>query len=379
MKAASLDGAGLREDSHFSEDHLHLALEAAGVGLWYWDLKQYSLVWNDQCKALFGFARDDAVTYERFLAALHPDDRAHVNGVIQAIIRDGIEYNTEYRSVWPDESVHWLNARGRVRRDDSGEAVRMMGSVVDITQRKLAEERAHESEHRCRRLMDSNIIGVVIADNERILEANHAYLDILGMTRDDLDNGGINWRRHTPPEHLWTDERAVEQLIANGACEPFEKEYHRKDGSRVPVIIGTVLLNHDPFTCLSLVLDLTERKRAEAQIRESERRWRRLMNSNIIGVAVAGDAGMIDANQVYLEMLGCTRAELEIGKVHWRDFTPSELRRFDQVAKSQLLAEGASKPYEKEYVRRDGTRVPVLVGRLCLLRSLPAGSLSLSI
>ncbi len=372
VKATSLDGADLHEIAHFSEDHLHLALEAAGVGLWYWDLKRNSLVWNDQCTALFGFARDDAVTYERFLAALHPDDRTRVNGVIQAIIHDGIEYNTEYRSVWPDESVHWLDARGRIRRDDSGKAVRMMGSVVDITERKLAEERAHESEHRWRRLMDSNIIGVTVADNHRFLDANRAFLDMMGFTRAEMEAGELSWYEQTPPEYRKVDDLALGQITANGACEPFEKEFSRKDGSRVPVLIGTVLLEKSPFRCLSFLLDLTERKRADAQISESEQRWRRLMGSNIIGIAVANDEGIIDANGLYLEMLGCTPAELKIGKLHWRDFTPPEYRQRDYTARAQVLSEGASKPYEKEYVRRDGTRLPVMVGASLLTAEPPS-------
>jgi PAS domain S-box-containing protein len=133
-----------------------------------------------------------------------------------------------------------------------------------------------EREARIRRLVDANIVGIFIFDLDgRIFEANDAFLRIVGYDRDDLVAGRLCWTELTPPELLERDRRErMPQLLATGTLQPFEKEYFRKDGSRVPVLIGAASLEASGNQGVSFVLDLTERKRAEAEARESEQRYR---------------------------------------------------------------------------------------------------------
>jgi PAS domain S-box-containing protein len=129
-----------------------------------------------------------------------------------------------------------------------------------------------EREAKIRRLVDANIIGIVISDLDgRIIEANDAFLDMLGYTRDDLASGRIQWQELTPAEWQATSDQAVAQIRATGSCDVFEKAYLRKDGSRVPVLVAGAAL--EQAQAVSFILDLTERKRAEAEARESERRY----------------------------------------------------------------------------------------------------------
>jgi PAS domain S-box-containing protein len=138
-----------------------------------------------------------------------------------------------------------------------------------------------------RRLVDANIIGIIIWDIEgRILEANDAFLRMTRYDRDDLASGRLDRRDLTPAEWRERDERTVAELKTIGTVQPFEKEYFRKDGSRLPVLIGAVLFEANGNQGLSFVLDLTERKRAEAEARESERRYRETL------------AGLAHANRV---------------------------------------------------------------------------------
>jgi PAS domain S-box-containing protein len=132
-----------------------------------------------------------------------------------------------------------------------------------------------DREGKIRRLVDANIIGIIVADTEgRIFEANDAFLHILGFDRDDFASGNVRWNELTPPE--WRDRtaRALEELLMTGAAQPFEKEYFRKDGSRVPVLIGYTAFEEKRDKGIAFVLDLTERKRAENAWRESEDRFR---------------------------------------------------------------------------------------------------------
>jgi PAS domain S-box-containing protein len=126
-----------------------------------------------------------------------------------------------------------------------------------------------------RRLVDANIVGIIIWDLEgRILEANDAFLYMLGYDREDLTSGRLNRTDLTPAEWRDRDARTVEELKRMGTVQPFEKEYFRKDGSRVPVLLGGAMFEQSPNQGVSFVLDLTERKRAEAEARDSERRYR---------------------------------------------------------------------------------------------------------
>ena len=129
-----------------------------------------------------------------------------------------------------------------------------------------------EREAQIRRLVDANIVGVLISDMDgRVLEANDAFLRIVGYTRDDLASGRIRWTELTPPEWHAASQRAVAQLRATGSADLFEKEYLRKDGTRVPVLIAAAALTGTPIQSVAFVVDLTERKRGEEE-RERLRR-----------------------------------------------------------------------------------------------------------
>ena len=121
------------------------------------------------------------------------------------------------------------------------------------------------------RLVDANIIGVATCDAEgRILEANDAYLDMLGYSRDELTSGRIAWRELTPPEWEDVSNRAVAEIQATGRCGVFEKEYFRKDGTRVPILMASAAIDESPRQIVAFVLDLTARKRAEEALKRSE-------------------------------------------------------------------------------------------------------------
>jgi PAS domain S-box-containing protein len=131
-----------------------------------------------------------------------------------------------------------------------------------------------EREARIRRLVDSNIIGILFWDaHGDISYANDAFLSMTGYTRQELVSGAVGWKDMTPTDHHVDDAQRVDQLRSSGQVPPREKEFFRKDGSRVPVLIGSALLAGSSDQSISFVLDLTERKQAEAEARESEHRY----------------------------------------------------------------------------------------------------------
>jgi PAS domain S-box-containing protein len=160
-----------------------------------------------------------------------------------------------------------------------------------------------EREARIRRLVDSNIIGIMIWDLKgRIIEGNQAFLDMLGYSREDLISGRLRWTELTPPEWRDADERAVARLKAAGTVQPREKEYLRKDGSRVPVLLGATTFGDKQDEGVAFVLDLTERKHAELE----RRRLASLVEqaNDLMAIADLSGGTPIYLNEAGLKMVG---------------------------------------------------------------------------
>jgi PAS domain S-box-containing protein len=141
------------------------------------------------------------------------------------------------------------------------------GFVRDLTEQRAAEEALSRSEERYRRLVDAGIIGIFTADTKgNVLDANGAFLEMVGYSLEEVRSGRVRWADMTPPEWRHLDERAIEQLRATGVATPWEKEYIRKDGTRVPILVGVVLLDGATGECACFSLDLSERKQAQAAV-----------------------------------------------------------------------------------------------------------------
>jgi PAS domain S-box-containing protein len=117
-----------------------------------------------------------------------------------------------------------------------------------------------EDEQRFRRLVDANVIGVTVSDDDRVIESNDAWLNIVGRTREELEAGDISWRAITAPEWAAQDDQVTRKLADEGWVAPYEKEYIRPDGARVPVLLSGVTLDRDPLRVVAIVIDLSERR-----------------------------------------------------------------------------------------------------------------------
>ncbi len=145
-----------------------------------------------------------------------------------------------------------------------------------VGERERAEaevrELARGLEAKIRRLVEANVVGIVMWNlNGSITAANGAFLHMVQYAREDVASGRVRWTDLTPAEWRGRDERAIAELEASGIFQPFEKEYFRKDGSRVPVLLGGALFEGGGNEGVAFVLDLTEQKRAQESLRASER------------------------------------------------------------------------------------------------------------
>jgi PAS domain S-box-containing protein len=180
--------AELHQQIQESRERLELSIEGTQQGMWDYNLAAHQAYWSPQCKRLFGLEPDDSpVTNEQFFACLHPWDRDRVAAAVSSVCQTYENYDIEYRSVWADGSIHWLHARGKVLRDRHDQPSHILGTVMDISDRKHTEAALRESEQRFRELFNTTyqFIGLLSPDGI-LLEANQTALDFGGLTREDV-------------------------------------------------------------------------------------------------------------------------------------------------------------------------------------------------
>jgi len=163
-------------------------------------------------------------------------------------------------------------------------------AAISLENARLYTE-LQEREARIRRLVDSNIVGILIWDFQgRVIEANQAFLDIVGYVPEDLVSGQLRWTELTPVEWRDADDQAMAELKAAGTVQPREKEYFRKDGSRVPVLVARALFEWKRDEGVAFVVDMTERKRVEGALRDTQTHLAHVMRITTLGELTASIA-----------------------------------------------------------------------------------------
>ena len=166
---------------------LKLALAAAQVGIWNWNLNTNQVIWSEGCEQLFGIALGSFVgTYAAFEALVHPDDRERIRQINHQVFQDRQTFVYEYRVIWPDGSVHWLETKGDVLSDEAGQSLQMIGTVIEVTERKQAEDALQQ--------LNIHLEGQAqqrMADLQKALHYEALLKRITDKVRDSLDESQI--------------------------------------------------------------------------------------------------------------------------------------------------------------------------------------------
>ncbi|MBT5546690.1 MAG: PAS domain S-box protein, partial [Desulfobacula sp.] len=177
-------------------------------------------------------------------------------------------------------------------KDEKGRPVSRVGFSVDITEQKKSEEKLRKSEARLRRFYESGLLGVIYWNMDgEITSANERFLEMTGYNREELETGQIDWVHMTPPEFRHLDEKAIIELKTKGVNKKsFEKEYIRKDGSRISIELAGAMLDEKRFDGVAFVLDISERKLVEMELIQAATQWQTTFDASNDAIWILDEA-----------------------------------------------------------------------------------------
>ena len=300
-----------------SEEQLRQAVRVAGLGIFDHDHLSDTIQWSPEMRAFCGFGPDEQIGLAKWEQFVHPEDRVRIVQAIQEAhdpAGKGL-YAVEHRIVRRDGEVRWLSVRSQTFFEGQAGArrpVRTIGAIADITESKVAEMALRESEEKHKLLIETTGTGYVVIDDQgRLIDANPEYVRLTGRQRLDemLDHSVLEW---TAPHDRDRNDRELKKCIETGFVRNLEIDYITPGGKITPIEINATM-HHDfgAVQILTLCRDITQRKRAEEALRESERKYRELVeNANSIILRWGPDGRVTFLNEFGQQFFGYKEQEI---------------------------------------------------------------------
>lgn len=294
------------------EEWLRQVLEETSTAVWDWNIQDGNIFWSPQHFTMLGYEPNGVEpSYAHWAARVHPEDRA----ITEVAVRDAMErhgeYRHQFRSLWPDGTIRWIEAHGRYSYDLDGQCTRMIGLMWDITDRKQAEAQLVESELRFRALVErvGDVFWISDPTNRKLVYVSQTFADIWGRSLKDLHDHFETWI-----DAIHDDDRArvAKDFFENAPAGTYDTEYRvvRPDGSirwirdrGKPLGIGNLFAG--------VAEDITERRQAEDALRQSEERFRGIFEHAAEGIAITDFKGQFQrCNPAFCAIVGYSAEEL---------------------------------------------------------------------
>ena len=363
--------AQLRKESAL----LDMATDGADLGLWYWPMPEGDLVWSDRCKQMLALPADGKPSFEYWLSILHPDDRERVQALLQAAVDRRGPYRAEYRIVLPDGTVRWIFAPGRVFVGPEGEPTGMGGVLIDITERKRLEQ---DLEHARQVLNEAQQIAHL--GSFEYLPARQS----ISWSEEQFRIHGLDPEGPAPsyaqlvarlvhPVDSDPTERAFTEAVQAGRHFDHEYRIAHPDGTERWVhtlAYPEMRPNGKVARYVGTTLDITDRKRSEAALAESERLFRLLTESSPLALYVTGNLAQRAEyiNPAFVRLFGYTIEEVPSVAEWWPLAYPDEAYRrqvseeWNRRVATALDKGGFIEPMEVIVTCKDGSTKAIVWG-----------------
>ena len=357
----------IEEELRWSEARLAEAQRIGHIGSWEWDLTDGRIVWSEELCRIYGVGPSDfGGTLEGYLSLVHPDDRPMARDVVARAVAQGGTFAFEHRVVHDGGAVRTIHGRGEVFVDASGTPVRVAGTGQDITERRRMEAELRRSEERFRSLCTQAPVMLMSFDPDgRVRDVSDYWLQTMGYTREEIV-GRDAWRLLTPESRdrllktIEENQRNRETVIKNLPLREI-----RKDGTTIDLLATSVAELGDDGEAKGAIcvqVNLTDLQRAEAALRESEERYRALVEHapEAITVLDVDQGRFVDANANAAKLFGRSREELlTMGPLDLCSEHQADGRRSCEVMDDEYrkVLEGETPTFELRHVDAVGREI----------------------
>jgi diguanylate cyclase (GGDEF)-like protein/PAS domain S-box-containing protein len=342
---------------------LELAVHASNIGLWQWTPQNDNVLYSPNWKSQLGYKQGELADRISTLAALiHPDDRDRVMASLNAFVAStDTTLEDQFRINHKNGKYIWIFARSEKQLDASGKMIRLIGSHMDITKRKVAELTLTQSESMFRGTFDQAAVGIAhVGLDGSWLRVNGKLCDIVGYSEDELLH--LTFQDITHPDDLDLDLNYVWRMLAGEiSTYTMEKRYIRKSGDIVWVNLTVSLIRKidgDPDYFIAVVEDITDRKRVETLLVNERERIKAILDKVGDPIFVKdNDHRIVLANPAFYEMFGIDESSA-IGKT-LAEMVPADEREHFLAVDRRVLDTGRADISEESLTLNDSTRTVV--------------------
>ncbi len=342
-------------------------LENSPMAVLEWDREGRAVRWSPMAEQIFGWSAAEVIgKYWHECSIIYPEDFEQVSAAANQLLDSREPRNVcRNRNSTKDGSVIYCEWYNSALLDAEGKLVSILSFARDITEQHRTQEQLRQRQQAFSAIAENATDIITRFDRElRHLYVNQEVQRATGKPPSEFigkSNRELGMSLNSC--NLW-DEACV-KVFRTGKQETIEFDFPTPDGTKYyqSRVIPEFSEDNSVETVLSITRDITEIKQVEAQLRQSEARFRRVVDSNIIGIFFWNIDGQIfDANQAFLNLVGYRRNDLFSQNMSWKKMTPPEYRSLDEEKLAELAVTSTATPYEKEYICSDGSRVPVLLG-----------------